>query len=71
MTMSIHSWLLFILIVCWLAISEKMPLKSFFTSLLNQISRVSFFSTQVIKSSSKVHELEGHSNIKYSILKVI
>jgi hypothetical protein len=28
MTMSIHSWLLFILIACWLAISEEMPLKS-------------------------------------------
>jgi hypothetical protein len=28
MTMSIHSWLLFILIACWLAISEEMSLKS-------------------------------------------
>jgi hypothetical protein len=27
-TMSIHSWLLFILIACWLAISEETPLKS-------------------------------------------
>jgi hypothetical protein len=28
MTMPIHSWLLFILIACWLAISEETPLKS-------------------------------------------
>jgi hypothetical protein len=27
-TISIHSWLLFTLIVCWLAISEEMPLES-------------------------------------------
>jgi hypothetical protein len=27
-TISIHSWLLFTLIACWLAISEEMPLKS-------------------------------------------
>jgi hypothetical protein len=70
MTMSIHSWLLFILIACWLAISEEMPLKS-----ILPLSCIKFledlFSTQVIKSSPKVHELEGHSNIKYFILKVI
>jgi hypothetical protein len=28
MTMLIYSWLLFILIACWLAISEEMPLKT-------------------------------------------
>jgi hypothetical protein len=71
MTMSIHSWILFILIACWLAISEEMPLKSILPLLLNQIPRVSFFSIQVIKSSPNVYELEGHSNIKYFILKVI
>jgi hypothetical protein len=29
------------------------------------------YSIQVVESSPKVYELEGHSNIKYSILKVI
>jgi ABC-type transport system involved in multi-copper enzyme maturation permease subunit len=70
MTMSINSWLLFILIACWLAISEEMSLKSILPSLEPNSSSI-IFSTQVVKSSPKVHELEGHSNIKYSILKVI
>jgi hypothetical protein len=34
-TMSIHSWLLFTLIACWLAISEEMSLKSIISLLLN------------------------------------
>jgi hypothetical protein len=36
-TMSIHSWLLFTLIACWLAISEDMSLKSIILLFLNQI----------------------------------
>jgi hypothetical protein len=67
--MSIHSWLLFILIIYWLA-SEEMPLKS-----ILPLSRIKFLEYPLLNSSRqicpKVHELEGHSNIKYSILKVI
>jgi hypothetical protein len=35
-TISIHSWVLFTLIACWLAISEEMSLKSTIFKLLNQ-----------------------------------
>jgi hypothetical protein len=66
-TMSIHSWLLFILIACSLAISEQMPLKSTLP-----LSGIKFLEYPFLNSSHqicpKVHELEGHSNIKYSIL---
>jgi hypothetical protein len=37
-TISIHSWLLFTLIACWLAIIEEMSLKSIIFIFLNQIS---------------------------------
>jgi hypothetical protein len=68
--MPIHSWLLFILIIYWLAISEETPLKS-----ILPLSRIKLLEYPFLNSSRqispKVHELEGHRNIKYSILKVI
>jgi hypothetical protein len=57
--MSIHSWLLFTLIACWLAISEEMSLKSIYLISLNQVSCISFFSSYFVKSSPKLHELVG------------
>jgi hypothetical protein len=60
-TILIHSWLLFTLIACWLAISEQMPLK-----FIISFSWISSFSIQVIESSPKVYELEGHCDIRYS-----
>jgi hypothetical protein len=41
-TMSIHSWLLFTLIACWLAMSEEMFLKSINLLFLNQIPWIPF-----------------------------
>jgi hypothetical protein len=42
MTISIHSWLLFTLKACWLAISEEMSLKSIIFLFLSQIPWISF-----------------------------
>jgi hypothetical protein len=41
-TMLIHSWALFTLIACWLAISEEMSLKSIILLFLNQIPWIYF-----------------------------
>jgi hypothetical protein len=43
-TISIHSWLLFTLIACWLAISEEMSLMSIIFIFLNQNSLYISFS---------------------------
>jgi hypothetical protein len=42
-TISIHSWLLFTLIACWLAISTEVPLKSTNMIFLNRIPSISLF----------------------------
>jgi hypothetical protein len=49
MTMSIHSWLLFILIACWLAISEEMPLKS-----ILPLSWIKFLEYPFLNSSHQI-----------------
>jgi hypothetical protein len=49
MTMSIHSWLLFILIACWLAISEEMPLKS-----ILPLSWIKFLEYHFLNSSRQI-----------------
>jgi hypothetical protein len=62
-TISIHSWVLFTLIACWLAISEEMSLKSTIFKLLNQTPWI-FLSWKVVKSRINVCELEGLVPIK-------
>jgi hypothetical protein len=62
-TMSIHSWLFFTLIACWLAISEEMSLKSIISFLLNQIPWI-FFSSS--KSSNQIQRCMNWKDIVVS-----
>jgi hypothetical protein len=61
--MSIHLWLVFTLIACWLAISKEMSLKSIILLFLNQILEYPFLKTSH-QSSLKVYELEEHISLK-------
>jgi hypothetical protein len=62
-TMSIHSWLLFTLIACWIAISEEMSLKSIISFLLNQIPWISF---SWFKASNQVQRCMNWKDIVIS-----
>jgi hypothetical protein len=64
--MSIHSWLLFTLIACWLAISEEMSLKSIISLLLYQIPWISFSWS---KSSNQVQRCVNGKDIKFQASK--
>jgi hypothetical protein len=50
-TISIHSWLLFTLIACWLAIYEEVSLKSIILIILN---RIPWISLSQVKLSNQV-----------------
>jgi hypothetical protein len=65
-TISIHSWLLFNLIACWLAIGEEISLRSIILIFLNQISWISF---SQVKLSNQVQRCMNWKDIDFQASK--
>jgi hypothetical protein len=72
-TKSIHSWLLLTLIVCWLAISEEMSLKSINLIFLDEIPWIFLFQDKPsIKSKGvRIRKLASHQQSHVGILSKI